>query len=271
MRELRVTATRQAKVRATAFGGGPDAPLQFGFDASWSREAAILTLSVWIADVAAFTGEDLEKRTVVECHCRPPYRPRRCPGRYVQVVYKPGRTIAHWAEWLDDRMPRIRSHPDVAQLFDELTDNARMVRKAIDRPADQVYVCACAVCGAPVFADEGADEVGCRRCRRVALVDEDPESETYCQVIGEVPTYSVLDEHHRRLDALRTSLLPANDVRAAVTALHRAPVNVKTFRSWLGRGTLPALACSITDRAPLYLVDDALSLARRIPQSKVSA
>lgn len=72
-------------------------------------------------------------------------------------------------------IPAIRRHPAVVELVDEITDAVRQARRAVDRPADRIYLGQCMVetpdadgrqvtCLAELYARPNATEVVCRVC-----------------------------------------------------------------------------------------------------------
>lgn len=255
---LQVTLTRQAK---TETGGkrGTEEPLPFSFDASWDSDAVIMTITTWIRDIQETYG----------------------------VTTDPGTTMTSWCLWLLEQMHHIRNHPAVEQLWDELTEPGRVIKRTIDRPADLVFVCPCALCGHQVFAPEGVDEVECKECRRVV-------GDT-----GYVPTYSKAEEEQRKKELMRQEVVPAHDLREAISYVEGIRVNRKTLHSWIARNRLKANQCQayawvgdhlvptwkrrrvrrrkrvngqpvgyyedLVVHVPLYLVEDAVKLARDIP------
>lgn len=72
-------------------------------------------------------------------------------------------------------IPTIRRHPAVVELVDEITDAIGQARRAVDRPADRVYLGQCMVptpdedgrevtCLAELYARPNASEVTCKVC-----------------------------------------------------------------------------------------------------------
>ena len=167
------------------------------------------------------------------------------------------------------------------QIWDELMYCARMIEREVDRPPDQTYLCACAICGHPVFGPEHLDEVECRRCREVVGAE------------GYVPVYSRTEEKQRSKDALQAEHVPAADLRTAVHHAAGLKVNRRTMHSWITRQRLQAKACRAytwvsTDQGKalrpawshrkddvahtlLYLVGDAVKLAQDIPLRDLQA
>lgn len=283
--ELETTRSRQAKT-ATSTRRSSETPLPFSYDAAWAIDAVTNAVGTWIRDLAERYGE---VQVLAPCRCAPPRKP--CRGPVVQLEHDPGRTMRDWCAWLTTRMHRIRAHPAVTQLWDELTDSVRLVKRTIDRPVEQTYLCACAICGHPVFGPEGVEEVECRECRKVAGTD------------GFVPVYARGEAERLRKDATRASHVPAGDLRTAVAYVEGVTVNRKTMHSWITRNRLQAKACrayhwvqafadghladrlepswaadgrctckppqgqcqTLVSHTLLYLVDDAVKLAQDIP------
>lgn len=224
MRELRLTLTRQNQ-GAQSGGHGGETPLPFNVDASEVAHTVTNTVGTWI--------RDLNERA------------------------DPGRTMTDWCAWLLEHMPAIRRHQAVEQLYDELTYAAKIVWRAIDRPADREFVQQCAICGHGVYAAPGTDVAPCQRCRSVAERDDDGK------VIGFVPEYDVAAAHLTRVATLRAALLVPADLRTAVEAISGIPVSIKLVRSWVNRGRLRPKGEA--DGVALYSVEDGLSLAAQVP------
>lgn len=244
-KDLDLTTTRQSKT-----GGGKrgrETPLPFDVDAAAAREAVIMTVASWIRDLAETHGEDLDHRELV------------CHGHACTVVvsWAPGRTMSGWCSWLLERMHRIRAHPAVEQLWDELIDCGRLIDREVDRPADQTYLCACALCGSPVFGPEHQDEVECRACALVVGKGDDGEP------LGYIPVYSRAEERQRSKDALRETAVPAGDLRTAIAHVEGWWPNRKTVHSWITRGRL--VPVEWRGDVPLYSVADAVARAADIP------
>jgi hypothetical protein len=248
MRELQVTLTRQDQALKGGGRGNGETPLPFNVNASEVAHTVTNTVGTWIRtiDVRAV----IRPRTVRRCHCRAPLAP--CDMTVALPV-----TMTDWCVWLLEHMPAIRRHRDVEQMYDELTYAAKIVWRAIDRPADREFVQQCAICGHGVYAAPGADVAPCQRCRAVAERDDDGK------VIGFVPEYDVAAAHLTRVATLRAALLVPADLRTAVEAISGIPVSIKLVRSWVNRGRL--LAKTSVDGQPLYSVEDALALAARVP------
>lgn len=244
-KDLDLTETRQSK---TGEGKrGRETPLPFDVDAAAAREAVIGTVASWIRDLAETHGEDLDHRQLI-CHGH---------ACVTVVSWAPGRTMRDWCDWLTKRMHRIRAHPAVEQLWDELMDCRRLIDREVDRPADQTYLCACALCGSPVFGPEHQDEVECRACALVVGKGDDGEP------LGYIPVYSRTEEKQRSKDALHAEHVPATDLRTAIRHVSGIWVNRKTLHSWITRGRL--LAVVWRGDVPLYSVADAVKRANEIP------
>ena len=85
-----------------------------------------------------------------------------------------GRTKAS-ARYLLAHVPEIRRHPAVVELVDEISDAIHQARRAVDRPADRVYLGQCLMetpdnegrqvtCLAELYARPQAHEVRCSVC-----------------------------------------------------------------------------------------------------------
>jgi hypothetical protein len=80
-------------------------------------------------------------------------------------------------------IPTIRRHPAVVELVDEITDAIAQARRAVDRPADRVYLGQCLMetpdeegrqvtCLAELYARPQASEVRCSVCSAEHPVEE---------------------------------------------------------------------------------------------------
>ena len=149
MGELDVTASKQARIG----GGGKGAPARERSPINWGGvEAADVltnTLTTWARDVSESRG-------------------------WVWVASKVP-PAAQSAATLLVHIDAIRRHPAANELFDEITDAIKQARRAVDRPADRVYLGQCMVetpdedgrqvtCLAELFARPQASEVSCRVC-----------------------------------------------------------------------------------------------------------
>lgn len=283
--ELEVDRSRQNVGESTG-RRSTETPLAFGYDAAWTYEAVRMTVLTWIKDMAERHGEVIVQRP---CRCRPPLKP--CPGRVIRLEHDPGRTMREWCTWLLQRMHRIRMHPAVGQLFDELTDSLRAVKKSVYRDPEQTYVCQCVICQKPVFGPATAEEIPCRECLRVVDRDENGEP------VGFIPVYARAEAEELRKEATRASLVPAGDLRTAIGYTEGIRVNRKTLHSWIRRDRLVAKGCraytwvsTLDEGRPrdvltaswlptddgvqhelLYLVEDAIKLARDIPLRDLQA
>jgi hypothetical protein len=108
--ELDVTITRADRI-TTGHGVGRSAerPLAWNERAAARREDLVATLAAWAPDVARLSGDE--------------------PPRL-------GAGVAACAEWLADRGATLRLLDQARQLYDEILDATRGVRRVIDHPDD---------------------------------------------------------------------------------------------------------------------------------------
>lgn len=64
-----------------------------------------------------------------------------------------------WAHWLARRVQRMRMHPAVDELINEIDYCHKLIRRVVDRHDDRVSVGRCEVCDHALMADAGADMV----------------------------------------------------------------------------------------------------------------
>ena len=145
--------------------------------------------------------------------------------------------LAELASWLHPRLGWLRHHADAAEAHREITTAVRMARRTVDRPADRHYAGPCDVCGADVYAREGASYVACQ-----SPVHDEPV---------------IWPAHERRewlLEAAMDVLATAPVIAAALTALDR-PVTVHSIRGLKRRGKLTPRWLNDAGHE-LYLVKD---------------
>lgn len=126
--------------------------------------------------------------------------------------------VAH-ARYLSTQLPTIRDDAaSISGIFSAIVGASDKARRAVDRPVERKYVGVCD-CGASLYATDGAEQMGCRKCgqtwgvqaRRDWLLE---------QAKNQVGTPEVL-----------ARLLPWFDER---------PVKASTIRQWASRGKLRA-------------------------------
>lgn len=239
-KDLDVTLTRQSKTGEPG-KRGRETPIVFDQVASLTGTDVAHTLIVWIGAVAERAGEDLDRRDLI-CHGH---------SCVTVITWAPGRTLREWCGWLLQRMGRIRSHPEVAEMYDELTYALKIALRAVDRPADVEFAGRCDLCGSDIYARPGTEiageEVACRRCVEVVGPD------------GYVPYYDVADRRSWMRSQYRESLAPAPEIMLVSPSMFGVEINANTFRSWVNRGLL--VASGNGPAGPLYSVDRVLTLA----------
>jgi hypothetical protein len=154
-----------------------------------------------LGDVAAIVGEldvTLSKQARIGTPGKSGLARERIPINVgaMQAADNLGNVLTTWArdvgtEWWSFRRPAARSviaagyllgeinairrHPAVVELVDEITDAVAQARRAVDRPADRVFVGPCmseqpddegrlVTCLEDLYAREGAGTVRCKVC-----------------------------------------------------------------------------------------------------------
>jgi hypothetical protein len=151
--ELDVTISKQAKIGNAS---GPGSLARERTPVNWGA-AAVLddltnTLTTWARDL-------------VSHHWFP--KPTNPLSAHVAANLAARVLLTH--------VPEIRRHPAVTELVDEIIDAIAQARRAVDRPADKVYLGQCLVetpdedgrqvtCLAEIYARPAASEVQCRVC-----------------------------------------------------------------------------------------------------------
>jgi hypothetical protein len=146
--------------------------------------------------------------------------------------------VAAWA--LLSEIPAIRRHPAVVELVDEITDAIRQARRAVDRPADRVYLGQCYVetpdedgrqvmCLAEIWARPNASEVRCQVC-----LHEHPVSERRAWMLKRAEdTIVTVKEASFLLGEVGHITVSQASIRGYLhrgKLAYRAPVEAKRFR-----------------------------------------
>jgi hypothetical protein len=194
LRELQTTLTRQTKTGGDNVGTstGKARPLPFDVQASDVGDVVTNTLSTWVRELDA--------------------------GDTVGLADNP-RALAHW---MLVRIERIRSHIAAAEIADEISYCVRIIRHAIDRRPDKVYLGPCqtivegAPCKTQLYAPATAEAYDCPQCgqpvnvaqRRQELLaliaDQVGTVGTCCQVLAmfglEVKAHTIHNWTRARID-----------------------------------------------------------------------
>lgn len=133
LRELHITLTRQSRMGGS--GKINERPLPFDVAASEVTDVARMTLSTWVRELDFGDTTNLADN------------PRA------------------WCLWMSDRMERIRGHQAAEEIADEIDHLTKIVKQAIDRPADLEFVGKCGICESDLYAKQGSVEGYCRKCK----------------------------------------------------------------------------------------------------------
>jgi hypothetical protein len=123
----------------------------------------------------------------------------------------------------------IRRHPAVAELVDEVVDAVEQARRAIDRPADRVYLgqCLSVIPGAP-----DGDGIECYE----EIWGKVDAHEVTCRVCG--VTHEVAERRAGLLDRARPLIVTVKQAAEYMGEVGGITVNQKTIRSWIERDKL---------------------------------
>lgn len=238
MRALDDVLTRQAQ---TGTGNGKrkssSTPLPFDQSASITRESVVNTITTWVRELDL---GDVKVRTP-QCTCRVPLAP--CQG-YVMVPVPPN--FRALCGWLCQRIVRIRMHPAVVEIYDELTYMVADVRRTVDVPGPRTFYGKCEVCERDIYGRSDAAEVVCR----------------YCEMAGVAVVYPAASRRTGLWAAAEDHLVTSRVVMTALP-VYGLPTSPATFRSWLHRGMLLPKQDPKRPGAMLYRLGDALALARK--------
>lgn len=240
--ELELAVTRQTRLGgATGGSRATERPLPFSQDASRVRSTATHTFLAWLLDAAARRRRRIAPLGPTCRDCTHPSCERRRGN------------LAGMALCLVDHLPWLLVRADAGQAVDELTYAVALIRRAIDRPADRVYVGTCLAplpdrkhCTTDLYAHRGADTITCPAC---------------------TVEYDVSARRSWLLDQAENQLATAPEIARAVTALGQ-PIKVERIRQWAHRGRLiphtfdelDSDATGATRIRPLYRVGDVLDL-----------
>lgn len=150
--ELDVTLSKQARIGSGDHGGKKPK--------GWDRERLPINVG------AIEAGDNLAN--VLTTWARDVYREDLSWAMH-------GFGSANYATVLLGAIDAVRRHPAVAELVDEVTDAVAQARRAVDRPADRIYLGQCYVetpdedgrqvtCLAEIWARPNASEVACKVC-----------------------------------------------------------------------------------------------------------
>lgn len=217
MRELDTQLTRQGQTGSGNGGRGAEQPLVYDTRSSENRDIIIDTIGRWVHTIQT-TYQD---------------------------TTSPGTTITTWCAWLTTRIHRIRAHPDVHPLADELRHCIHLAIQSVDLPQLRLPCGPCPTCGKPVTAPVGAEQGICRHCAWAGI-------ESTVEADHTLP--SVLTRAREAL-VTRKQLLDA-------AKLYQVQINASTLRTWVQRGTLVEREVT-PDGQRLYRVGDVLDLAAR--------
>lgn len=132
------------------------------------------------------------------------------------------------ARILLSRIDAIRRHPEVTELLDEITDAVEQARRAVDRPADRMYLGQCMA----AFPDEDGIDVTCYE-EIWAKVDA---HETVCRVCG--ITHEVAERRGGLLERAKPLIVTVKQAAEYMGEVGGITVNAKTIRTWIERGKL---------------------------------
>jgi hypothetical protein len=160
--DLEISLSKQARIGTPGPGGLARERTPMNVGAMQATDDLTNTLTTWARDVVGEISGTPAKRPAV---------------------------VAAWA--LLSEIPAIRRHPAVVELVDEITDAIRQARRAVDRPADRVFVGPClathpdddgrmVTCLEDLYARPNAATVKCRVCgsehdvneRRIWLLEQ---------------------------------------------------------------------------------------------------
>lgn len=198
--ELDVTISKQAKIGNAS---GPGGLARERTPVNWGA-AAVLddltnTLTTWARDVLPKWG-------------------LRAYGRPALVA----------ARILLSEVDTIRRHPAVEALVDEITDAITQARRAVDRPADKVYLGQCLM----VTPDQDGRDVTCLE----EVWARPGASETTCKVCG--VTHEVSERRAWLLKKCEDYLFTVKDASQMMGEVGHITVTQASIRGYIHRGKI---------------------------------
>jgi hypothetical protein len=149
--ELDITLSKQARIGVAGAPGLARERTPINVGAMQAADNLGNVLTTWARDVAPELWDRWEPRST----------------RHEPLTSSARILLSH--------VPAIRRHPAVVELVDEISDAIHQARRAVDRPADRVYLGQCYVetpdpdgrqvtCLAELYARPTASEVQCKVC-----------------------------------------------------------------------------------------------------------
>lgn len=212
--QLAITRAKLDQIGERNPRGGSNVPLGFRPTAVEVADVLHMTLAVWARELATSPA---------------------APGPLMDV---PAEDPAELARYLRTHLEKLRHLVGTGQLTDEVGYAVKVTRRAVDRPADRVYVGPCDHCRYDLYARPHAAEVACTQCATVYLVEE------------------------RRvwlLEALREHLATAAEIARGLGDIYGQPISRKTINQWHHRERLVEHGAT-RDGWPLFRIGDVLDL-----------
>lgn len=233
--ELDTAKSKQARIGNPSGGGGlarERNPISWG--AVEAADTLGNVLGTWLRDVG---GELPAPKRRIYRMATSPYRGPFCmecdhPScermRFYVTEPAPHPVIAASMSLLRS-VDAIRRHPAVAELIDEITDAVEQARRAVDRPADRMYLGQCLTvlpgpdgvdveCYAEIWARVDATQTSCRTCGI---------------------THEVLERRSGLLIRAADVIVTAKQASEYIGEVGGITVNQKTIRTWMDRQRLP--------------------------------
>jgi len=148
-------------------------------------------------------------------------------SEHLSTPAPPGPSV-HAAFALLRHIDAIRRHPAVVELVDEVTDAIHQARRAVDRPADRIYL---GVCMVPTPDEEGRD-VTCLE----EVWAKPGASETVCKVCG--VTHEVRDRRAWLLKKSEDYLFGVKEASEMMGEVGGITVTQASIRGYIKRGKI---------------------------------
>jgi hypothetical protein len=262
--DLDITLSKQARIGGGGKGGLARERIPINTGAMVAADNLGNTLTTWARDVSGETWRP-KRPTIVVKHvagARPFVGPihDQCEHpscermRTIWIAPVPS-VLNQVAAYLLSHIPEIRRHPAVIELVDEITDAIRQARRAVDRPADRIFV-------GPCMAENPDDEGRQVTCLE-DLYARPQASEVRCKVCG--TDHPVAERRSWLLEQARDRLFTVREAAQMMGDVGGIKVTEASIRGYIHRGRI------VYHTGTLILLGDLLKVVVADGQKKGAA
>lgn len=234
--DLDISLSKQARIGMLGRSGLARERMPINLGAIDSRWVLTNVLTSWATDVS---GGNWQPRRADTLTYRNPHSQQHgplCPDcRHPSCAamrmynFRPALPVERQAAaYLLNSIPRIRRHPAVDKLVDEITDAVHQARRTVDRPADLTYLGQCYM--------ETPDPDG----RMVTCLNEiygaPSATQVQCKVCG--TEHPVAERRHLLLRRAENIVMSVKDASLLVGEIGGIKVSQASIRGYLHRGKI---------------------------------